>query len=70
MELTINIARDEERFTRDEFALYLAKRDFMKRLIEIEMAERLAAESRLTEDDAEDLADMVKKSMYARMKSA
>jgi hypothetical protein len=51
MELTISISKDEERFTRDEFGLYLAKKGFMKKLIEIEMAEKLAAESKLTEDD-------------------
>lgn len=70
MELTISIPGDEELFTRDEFGLYLAKRGFMKRLIEIEMAERLAAESKLTEADVEDLSEMVKEGMYAKMKSS
>jgi hypothetical protein len=70
MELTISIQKDEERFTRDEFGLYLAKKGFMKKLIEIEMAEKLAAESKLTEDDVKDLSEMVKESMYKNIKSS
>jgi hypothetical protein len=70
MELTISIPKDEERFTRDEFGLYLAKKGFMKKLIEIEMAEKLAAESKLTEDDVKDLSEMVKESMYKNIKSS
>jgi hypothetical protein len=69
MELTISIPKDEERFTRDEFGLYLAKKGFMKKLIEIEMAEKLAAESKLTEDDVKDLSEIVKESMYKKTKS-
>jgi hypothetical protein len=69
MELTISISKDEERFTRDEFGLYLAKKGFMKKLIEIEMAEKLAAESKLTEDDVNDLSEIVKESMYKKTKS-
>ncbi|MGD2092270.1 MAG: hypothetical protein PVH61_39245 [Candidatus Aminicenantes bacterium] len=69
MELTISIPKDEERFTRDEFSLYLAKKGFMKKLIEIEMAEKLAAESKLTEDDVKDLSEIVKESMYKKTKS-
>jgi hypothetical protein len=68
MNLTINIPKDEERFTRDEFGLYLAKRGFMKKLIEIEMAEKLAAESKLIEDDVRDLSEMIKDSMYKKIK--
>ena len=70
MNLTINIPKDEERFTRDEFGLYLAKKGFMKKLIEIEMAEKLAAESKLTEDHVNDLSEMVKESMYREVKSS
>lgn len=70
MELTISIPKDEERFTRDEFGLYLAKKGFMKKLIEIEMAEKLAADSKLTEDDVKDLSEMVKESMYKKIKSS
>jgi hypothetical protein len=70
MELTISIPKDEERFTRDEFGLYLAKKGFMKKLIEIEMAEKLAADSKLTEDDVKDLSEMVKESMYQTIKSS
>ena len=70
MELTISIPKDEERFTRDEFGLYLAKKGFMKKLIEIEMAEKLAADSKLTEDDVKDLSEMVKESMYQKIKSS
>lgn len=70
MNLTIKIPKDEERFTRDEFGLYLAKRGFMKKLIEIEMAEKLAAESKLTEDQVNDLSEMVKESMYREVKSS
>jgi hypothetical protein len=70
MELTISIPKDEERFTRDEFGLYLAKKGFMKKLIEIEMAEKLAADSKLTEDDVKDLSGMVKESMYQKIKSS
>jgi hypothetical protein len=69
MELTINIPKDEELFTRDEFGLYLAKRGFIKKLIEIEMAEKLAAESKLTETDVEYLSELVKKSVYKKIKS-
>lgn len=70
MNLTIKIPKDEERFTRDEFGLYLAKRGFMKKLIEIEMAEKLAAQSKLTEDDVRDLSEMIKDSMYKKIKSS
>ena len=70
MELTISIPKDEEYFTRDEFGLYLAKKGFMKKLIEIEMAEKLAADSKLTEDDVKDLSEMVKESMYQTIKSS
>ena len=70
MELTISIPKDEERFTRDEFGVYLAKKGFMKKLIEIEMAEKLAAESKLTEDDVKDLSEMAKESMYQKIKSS
>lgn len=69
MELTISIPRDEELFTRDEFGLYLAKKGFMKKLIEIEIAEKLAAESKLTTADVDDLSELVKESMYRKMKS-
>jgi hypothetical protein len=34
---------DEEFFTRDVFGLYLGKKGFMKKLIEIEMAEKMAS---------------------------
>jgi len=70
MELTINISKDEERFTRDEFGLYLAKKGFMKRLIEIEMAEKLAARSKLTDSDVDDLSQSVKESIYRKIKSS
>jgi hypothetical protein len=69
MELTISIPKDEELFTRDEFGLFLAKKGFMKKLIEIEMAEKLAAESQLTEADVDDLSELVKKGVYKEMKS-
>ncbi len=69
MELTIHIPKDEERFTRDEFGLFLAKKGLMKRMIEIEMAEMLASKSKLVEEDIEELSDLVKGSMYSRMKS-
>jgi hypothetical protein len=69
MELTINVPKDEEPFTRDEFGLYLAKKGFMKKLIEIEIAEKLASKSKLTEKDVESLSEMVKKDMHKRMKS-
>jgi len=70
MELTISISKDEERFTRDEFGLYLAKKGFMKRLIEIEMAEKLAARSKLTDSDVDDLSQSVKESIYRKIKSS
>jgi hypothetical protein len=69
MELTITVPKDEEPFTRDQFGLYLAKKDFMKKLIEIEIAEKLASMSKLTEEDVESLSEMVKKDIYKRMKS-
>jgi len=69
MEIKIKIPKDEELFIKDEFGLFLAKKGFMKKLIEIEMAERLAAESQLTEDDVEYLSEIVKKDMYAKIKS-
>jgi len=47
---------------------YLAKKGFMKKLIEIKMAEKLAAESKLTEDDVKDLSEMIKESMYKKIK--
>jgi len=68
MELTISISKDEERFTRDEFGLYLAKKGFMKRLIEIEMAEKLAARSKLTDSDVDDLSQSVKESIYRKIR--
>jgi len=70
MELTISISKDEERFTRDEFGLYLAKKGFMKRLIEIEMAEKLAARSKLTDSDVDDLSQSVKEIIYRKIKSS
>jgi len=70
MELTISISKDEERFTRDEFGLFLAKKGFMKRLIEIEMAEKLAAQSQLTDNDVDDLSESVKESLYRKIKSS
>jgi hypothetical protein len=70
MELTISISKDEERFTRDEYGLYLAKKGFMKRLIEIEMAERLAAQSRLTDNDVEELSESVKENLYSKIKAS
>jgi hypothetical protein len=36
--------------------------------MEIEMAEKLAAESKLTEDDVIDLSEMVKESMYKKIR--
>ena len=70
MELTISISKDEERFTRDEFGLYLAKKGFMKKLIEIEMAEKLTAQSKLTDIDVEDLSESVKESLYKKIKTS
>lgn len=70
MEVKIKIPEDEELFIKDEFGLFLAKKGFIKKLIEIEMAEKLAAESKLTEDDVEFLSEVVKKDMYAKIKSA
>ena len=70
MELTMSISKDEERFTRDEFGLYLAKKGFMKKLIEIEIAEKLAAESKLTDSDVDDLSELVKDSMYKYIKAS
>jgi len=70
MELTISISKDEERFTRDEFGLFLAKKGFMKRLIEIEMAEKLAAQSQLKDNDVDDLSKAVKESLYRKIKSS
>jgi hypothetical protein len=70
MELTISVPKDEEPFTRDEFGLYLAKKGFMKKLIEIEIAEKLASQSKLTEEDVETLSELVKKDMYKKMRSA
>jgi len=69
MELKIVLAKDEERFASNEIALFLAKKNVIKKLIEMDMAEKLTAESRLTEADADELADLVKESMYAKMKS-
>jgi hypothetical protein len=69
MELTINISKDEESFTRDVFGLYLAKKAFMKKLIEIEMAEKMASDSTLEEETVEELSDRVKTSMYKKIKS-
>jgi hypothetical protein len=69
MELTINIPKDEELFTRDEFGLFLAKKGLMKKLIEIEMAEKLSKDSHLTEEDAEYLSELVKESVYKKVKS-
>jgi hypothetical protein len=70
MELTISISKDEERFTRDEFGLFLAKKGFMKRLIEIEMAEKLAAQSHLTDHAVDELSKSVKESLYRKIKSS
>lgn len=70
MEVKIKIPKDEELFIKDEFGLFLAKKEFIKKLIEIEMAEKLAAESKLTEDDVEFLSEVVKKDMYAKIESA
>jgi hypothetical protein len=69
MELTISISTDEERFTKDEFGLFLAKKGFMKRLIEIEMAEKLAAQSYLTDNAVDELSKSVKESLYRKIKS-
>ncbi|MGE5342887.1 MAG: hypothetical protein ACM3SY_15545 [Candidatus Omnitrophota bacterium] len=69
MELKITICKDEEPFMKDEFALFLAKKGFMKKLIEIEMAERIVSESRLTTDDVEELSELVKSGIYKKMKS-
>lgn len=69
MEIKVNIAKDEEAFVRDEFSLFLAKRNLMKKLIEIEMAEKLTAESRLDEEGVEALSDLVKQGLYTRVKS-
>ena len=70
MELTISISKDEERFTKDEFGLFLAKKGFMKRLIEIEMAEKLAAQSQMQDTDVDDLSKAVKESLYRKIKSS
>ena len=70
MELKISTSKDEERFTRDEFGLFLAKKGFMKRLIEIEMAEKLAAQSKLTDNDVDALSKSVKESLYRKIKSS
>lgn len=69
MELKIKIPKDEEIFVKDDFGLFLAKKGFMKKLIEIEMAEKLAAESKLTGDDVEELSGIVKDGLYKRVKS-
>jgi len=69
MELTINISKDEEQFTKDEFGLFLAKKVLMKRLIEIEMAEKLAAQSRLADNDVDELSELVKESLYNTINS-
>jgi len=70
MELTMSISKDEERFTKDEFGLYLAKKGFMKKLIEIEIAEKLTAESKLTEKEVDDLSVLVKEGIYNNIKSS
>jgi hypothetical protein len=70
MELTISISKDEEQFTKDEFGLFLAKKGFMKRLIEIEMAEKLAAQSHLTDHAVDELSKSVKESLYRKIKSS
>lgn len=46
------------------------KKGLYEKPMEIEMAEKLAAESKLTEDDVKDLSDMVKESMYQKIKSS
>jgi hypothetical protein len=46
------------------------RKGFMKKLIEMEIAEKLVAESRLTEDDVKDLSETVKESMYKKIKSS
>lgn len=69
MELTINISKDEESFVKDAFGLYLAKKVFMKKLIEIEMAEKMASSSILKGETVEELSDLIKESMYKKIKS-
>ncbi len=41
----------------------------MKKLIEIEMAEKMASDSTRKEETVEELSDLVKKSMYKKIKS-
>jgi hypothetical protein len=41
----------------------------MKKLIEIEMAEKMASDSMLNEETVEELSNLVKKSMYKKIKS-
>jgi hypothetical protein len=48
----------------------LAKKGFMKRLIEIEMAEKLTAQSQLTDNDVDDLSESIKESLYRKIKSS
>lgn len=69
MELTLNISKDEEFLTKDKFGLYLAKKSFMKKLIEIEIAEKIASSSKITEEDVEELSELVKQGLYEKMKT-
>ncbi|HLP48990.1 MAG TPA: hypothetical protein VK469_23820 [Candidatus Kapabacteria bacterium] len=69
MELTLNISKDEKFLTKDKFGLYLAKKSFMKKLIEIEIAEKIASSSKITEEGVEELSELVKKSLYKKMKT-
>ena len=69
MEIKVKIAKDEEPFVRDEFSLFLAKRALMKKLIEMEMAEKLAAGSQLNENGVDELSELVKKDLYSKVKS-
>jgi hypothetical protein len=69
VELRIQIPEDEALFVKDDFTLLLAKRELMKRLIEIEMAEKLVYESKLSKGDIDDLSEKVKEGLYERLKS-
>jgi hypothetical protein len=44
----------------------LAKKVFVKELIEIEMAEKMASDSMLNEENVEELSNLVKKGMYKK----
>jgi tetratricopeptide (TPR) repeat protein len=58
-----DINRVRENLPEDQF-------NAMKKLIEIEIAEKLASQSKLTEEDVETLSELVKKDMYKKMRSA